>query len=275
MAKAKAKAKKIQKYEMTTKLPLVGQEYEYMKHYSLRDLLSLEEKTRVAADESWDRFSIIRKQLIAGDITEENWRDNIGEWNQRNLCATAFLSSPEFHTVNDAFLAEYDSREDLQELYKTCNKDRYWMNGRYGSIRRDDPKYRDCLDRPDSYLMFNSVYEDSAAKKMREVARETPYLEGDLVLLRKPYIGHRDIDPYWVNPYLGTGEVTPDKDTPRIATVIGVTDEVTKSWRVSKGSKIIKVVWIGKEDIQNVEERYIKWHMRPTYKNGLKTRPQE
>ena len=122
--------------------------------------------------------------------------------------------------------------------------------------------------------MFNEVYESTEARKMRELARETPYLEGDLVLLRTPYVGHRDHDPYYINPASKAaqeGQTTPDKSQPRLATVIAVTDELG-SWRHCKGSKVLKVVWIGQEDIVNVQERYVKWHMRPTLKNGLKKR---
>lgn len=275
-----AKAKKVAKYELTTKLPREGHEWELMEKYKLTELLAMDTQTRLLNGETWDRFVNIRKQLIAGEVTNEsNWRLDFGEWNYRHLCSSAYYSSEEFASVETRFREEYNSREDLQELYKTCVKDRYWLHTKDGkTLRQGEPEYIAAQECPDSYRMFMEVYNDTSARRMREVSRETPYLEGDLVLLRAPYVGHRDHDPYWVSPYSPegiAGATTPDRSTPRIATVIGVTDEVSRSWRPTKGSKIIKVIWMGKEDISNVEEKYIKWHMRPTYKNGLKVRPQE
>lgn len=275
-----AKAKKVQKYEVKTDMPASGHEWKLMekKYDSLQQLLALEEKCRIESNETWDRFSNIRKALIAGDVTDTDWKDKVGEWNRRSLYASAFPASPEFDAINGAFMAEFDSREDLQELYRECYKHRYWCHNRYGKqMRKHDPANRHYADRPDSFRMFNEVYDSHEAKKMRELARETPYLEGDLVLLRTPYIGHREVDPYYIHPYSKAaqeGQSTPDKSQPRVATVIAVTEEI-ESWRASKGSKVLKVVWIGQEDIVNVQEKYVKWHMRPTYKNGLKTRPTE
>lgn len=275
-----AKTKKVQRYEVTTKLPADGNAYRLMekKYNSLQELLSMEQKTRVECDETWDRFAAIRRSLIAGDITDSDWKSKVGEWYVRSLYNCAFPSSPEFEEINNAFMAEYDSREDLQEHYKKHYSQRYWVHNRYGKqLRRDDAGNEKYAERPDSFRMFNDVYDTTDARKERELARETPYLEGDLVMLRTPYVGHRDHDPYWVNPYsqaANNGQATPPRDQPRIGTVIAVTEELD-NWRATKGSKILKVIWMGQEDIVNVQEKYVKWHMRPTYKNGLKARPTE
>lgn len=274
-----AKQKKIGKYELTVKVPVNGQEYKMMGKYNdLQELLRLEGEARAKAGEGWDRYSNIRRALMEGTITTNDWEDKVGGWVKRNLRNGAWPVTPECAAVNAAFLAEYDSRPDLQELYQKFSTSNYWLHNLYGATLKNDDVIANGWDkRPESYRMFMDVYENHSARELREKARETPYLEGDLVMLREPFVGKRQADPLWINPYSQAayaGASTPDKSVPRIATVIGVTDEVN-GWRAGKGSKILKVIWMGSEDVVNVEERFVKWHCRPTYKNGLKSRPTE
>lgn len=275
-----AKTKKIVKYQLNTKLPHEERVHTLMAHYnSISTLFAMQTNTFVTAGESWDRFAERRKQLITGELNDSNWRQEMGEWEQRRLLNDAFWSSPECDKINDEFMQEYNSREDLQELYRACYPNVYWLFSRHGRQYhvRDTATPAHFAEAPESFRMFQKVYNETAACKMRELARETPFIEGDLVLLRDPYVGHRDHDPYYISPYSPAGregQTTPDRSTQRIATVIEVSTEIGH-WRGMKGSKVLKVIWMGKEDVESVEERYVKWHMRPTFKNGLKVRPAE
>lgn len=265
--------KKFSKYEISTPMHW-GFEHRMMEHYTdFVTLLNMHEKTLAATGETWNRFGRQRAMLNEGNtVTLADLRD----WDRTMLRQSAFLSSPEFDALNEKVMAEYDSREDLQEMYKACVADMYWVADRYGKrCQTESAEHEAIKQRPTDYRMLAEVANSNSARNMRETSRETGFQEGDLVLLRKPYVGNCDIDPMWVNPYsqeAREGASTPDADTPRIGTVIAVTDQLSRSWNAPKGSRILKILWMGKEDIVNVELRYIKWHERPTLKNGLKTR---
>jgi len=87
---------------------------------------------------------------------------------------------------------------------------------------------------PPNFQMFVTMMSQSAARQYMEVNRALPFEEGDIVFLRKPYAGAWRIDPF---PEL-------DRNETRLGTVLACTD-TTKTWRASKGSRMIDVLWIG------------------------------
>jgi len=198
------------------------------------------------------------------------------------MLRSAFRASPLFDQMNDAFLAEYDSRADLQEVYQAhykelyCYRDRWskdvYNQGMY-SYHTPPPGMETFIEdnklRPSHFGLFLSVCDTHNARGFIEKNRPTPYEPGDLVKLRKPFIGHCDHDPYWISRYqmARDGSTMPDNTVDRIGTVMKVTD--ITNWRGSKGSKIIEVLWAGKEDATSVPEKVLKWEERPTKKNGM------
>jgi hypothetical protein len=215
------------------------------------------------------------KAFKDGSMDVANWRTTMGDWRHHHILNSIFPKTPEFKTINDAFMTEYDSRDDLQEIYKQS----------YGEVwavydmadKRIEKHAATALGydrRPESFLMWNHVVGRSwNSIKQIELARETPYQEGDLVLLRKPYVNTKADPLYverWSNDYRD-GKRTPDDSILRIGTIIGITDRVANRTH-GRGSKVIQLQWIGQEDVTDVAEKYIKWHERPTYKNGMKTR---
>lgn len=265
-----APKKKFVKYELST-ITHYGYEYRMMDAYTdLRQLLDMNDATLAGAGQTWNRFQYVRLHLDSGDYKSLN---DLGEWHIKTLKTSAFFSSQEFDTLNEKVMAEYDSREDLQEIYKTCVAGCYWVTGRFGeNFSIGSPGNEHLHERPAHYRMLCSVLQSNDAKVMREKNRDTGFQEGDLVLLRKPYVSANGIDPFYINPYSVrglNGEKTPDSSVPRIGTVIAVTDKLTEKWHPAKGMRILKVLWMGTEDIVDVELRYLKWHERPTKKNGL------
>lgn len=279
-----AKAKKIQKYVPTVKLPSNGKEWKildasdnYKDYFTV--LAKYDALVRPNLD-SWQAsyYDPYTEKFKSGEWAVSDWKTVMGDYRYHALLQSIWPHTEEYKMLNDLFMKEFDSRDDLQEIYKDATQNHYYYYDTDGKhYSQNEAVKRGWNVRPNNYQMFRDVMNRSTeAMKKVELARETPYLEGDLVLLRTPFVGHRDADPLWVNPYseeARAGAGTPDASVPRVATVIGVTERVG-NWRGSKGSKVIQLVWMGQEDMVDVEEKYIKWHERPTYKNGMKKRPE-
>jgi hypothetical protein len=278
-----AKAKKIEKYVPQTKFPgnsikeadMLAKSPAYADFFSAYNAY----KTHVPENDRYAHwYSEWEARFKSGGLDPLKWTSEMGRWQVNSLLMSIWPYTAEFAAINDAFMKEYNEREDLQELYQEAFTGNWYVYDRFGNhIQKTDATTKGYHQTPESYVMYRAVVNRSieAGKKI-ELARETPYMEGDLVLLRKPYIGRRNVDPFYVNPYseeYRNGARTPDESTMRVATILGVTERVG-SWRVSRGSKVLQIQWIGVEDSQiiDIEERYVKWHERPTYKNGMKVK---
>lgn len=97
------------------------------------------------------------------------------------------------------------------------------------------------------------VFDTSEGRKELELRRRQPYMEGDVVVLRIPYHGHWDYDPHRTKP---RGEA-------RYGSVMSVDTDEVQNWRAGKGSRLINVVWFGKEGaVEKVPEKIIKLESR-------------
>ena len=279
-----ARQKKIVPYVLNTKIPDEGWKllWDDRNNYSLDDLLAWASVNQTEEQKAYYK----NKTLEHDGILQSEWRNNNG-WGGpaysvvASMCRHAYINSRYFKEVNDAFLAEYDSRADLQELYKTFLTKCHWMYDAAGhcwsrsSYHGDEAGvkfFEEYSERPKDYRCYSSVTETWEAKSYVETKRETPFQPGDLVRLRDPYVNHCDHDPLWLSRYQQhqQGVEIPSKETLRIGTVMKLTDDMP--WRASRGSKQIDVLWFGKEDSTRVPEKVLKFHERPTYANGLKKR---
>lgn len=271
-----AKAKKVQKYVPSTKYParkdytlLVDAKYNDYDH-----VVSLYDTFCRAISNHYDNCVVddLKAKVVSNEIKKEEWKLHVASWHYDSLMHSIWPYTPEFVDLNNRFMAEYESREDLQEIYKDAAKNTWWWYDTHGkSHNRNDAETRGWVDKPATYMMFRQVIRRGHVGEKIELARETPYQEGDLVLLRLPYVGHKRIDPMYIDPWSEegqAGQTTPDRSMLRLGTVVSVTEK-TAGWRSGKGTKIIQLIWIGKEDVVDVEEKYIKWHERPTIKNGM------
>lgn len=230
------------------------------------------------AESSSTYYSRTVRMWDAGEVNASNFHLVYNESYINNIYSYISYKTAGFKEINDKFLAEFDSREDLQEIYALAVKGRYHLrllNLSYVETNPAGGPPSPYTTRPESFIMYNDIVSwSNEARQKIELSRETPYMEGDLVVLRQTSVGNGDYDPMFI-PYWQRTEKgeTPDKTVPRLGTVISVTENVN-GWRATRGSKIIKVMWvgIGEGKIQDVPEKHIKFHERPTFKNGMKVR---
>lgn len=272
-----AKTKKIVPYQPATKFPSTHANMHRLLRddgYKIADIVGFVKEYNALRGRNY--WSALVRGWDAGEITEANISDQYTPHMLDRIAAHAFPVTPTFRRVNEQFLAEYDSRGDLQEIYKIATDSRGWAYTLDGECRslKEFPQYK---DRPESFLMYSGMVKRCVETRQKiELSRRTPYQEGDLVLLRKGGINRRGYDPLYVPRYGAAamaGQVTPDETVQRIGTVISVTEK-TESYHAAKGSKLIKVLWMGVESgtIHDIPEKFLKWHMRPTYANGMKIR---
>jgi hypothetical protein len=273
-------AKKIEKYVPKTKVPAPRFAYKVLdKSGNYNDFFKVYDIFQKTLDTTTSYYRNYYDNYVtefkAGNLDANNWRSVVGTWRHHHLLNTIFPYTEEFTALNDAFMAEYDSRPDLQEAYAMAYSEAWIVSDRFE--RRIDKTEAAKLGfdkRPESMLMWSTMTNRCWSLQTKtELSRETPYQEGDLVLLRTPYVNTK-FDPMhvdrWSEDYRN-GKRTPDVSVLRIGTVIGITDR-TGNRVQGRGSKIIQLQWIGQEDISDVAEKFIKWHERPTYKNGMKKR---
>lgn len=276
--------KKIQKYVPQTKLPALKMGWRVLLDEPIENIFSIlkakhEELRRIHRESgSTERLWLPYERQVArwdsGEINSVNYQQIIGQYYHKNILNYVYTLSPQFKETDRLFMAEFDSREDLQLIYRDCVSRAHWVydiDDNHMSVDDNCP-YR---ERPQTFRMFQGVVGRYGRSDI-ELSRPTPYVEGDLVLLRDTAVD-TDADPLQVrrwSPAHQAGQVTPGKEVQRIGTVISVTGQVARSWNPVKGSKVLKIMWLGINDakIVDVEERYLKWHERPTLKNGMKTR---
>lgn len=268
-----ARQKKVIKYVPGTPIPGRTQAYKLMAHYKPSGIIALIKERHTLSKTTY--YSSYVQKFENGVYDDNNFLTVVHKRYYRDMCDYAFPMSEKFKKINDQFMAEFDSREDLQEIYVSAMESNYHcykvFEG-FTTLEATDP----LRQRPETYMMFrDAVSRSEETRKKIELARPTPYMEGDLVVLRDTSVDNADYDPLWVSRYNSyqTNQTTPDKSVKRIGTVISVTEKIS-NWRASKGSKTIKVMWVGIKDgeIFDVPEKHIKFMERPTFKNGMKTR---
>lgn len=170
-------------------------------------------------------------------------------WTLGNI---AVFGSPVYLDFEQKFFAWYDSREDIQELYTEIAKISYWFYNKQGQhLSSQEAKDGGFHDRPDGWFMFDRIVSSWEGNRLRELKRDVVYDVGDLVVVRKPFVGSYLHDPCY-------GKV--DVDTDRIGTVAENTEKIYNRSRGGKGSRLINVIWINTGETKAVPERIIKKH---------------
>lgn len=291
------KQKKVVPYVPDTKLPDRRDAGDIMwaarNKYSYNDLFNMLDKVQKFWNEDKrssyygreDARKYYEDKFSNYGVTADNWNIPLEDGNARayvlRFLHTLWPVSEEFKRVNDLFMAEYNSRTDLQELYVNEAKDINWHYDCYGNHHARGQYYQEQGEKsrdfwtafnlaPPDFTSYAEVTNTNSARKFIEMNRPTPFEPGDLVKLRTPYIGHPDHDPLWISRYeqAKNGTTIPDKSVHRIGLLLKVTNDVP--WRGSRGSKRLEVLWQGTESSVYVPEKIVKWEERPTLKNGLK-----
>lgn len=175
-----------------------------------------------------------------------------------------------FHTK---FVAWYDGNTVAQELYKhiakkawsfrdncdryvNCNYNRYYGQGTEAEAAKEAAeKYR---DHPLNAFNFALLAYSQEGRQYAEINREQKYAEGDIVVLRAPFVGNHRYDPHWRNSEMKAEDL-------RYGTVmLADTSKFNYRSRGGKGSRLINVMWMGTESVETVEvpERCLKWESR-------------
>jgi hypothetical protein len=157
---------------------------------------------------------------------------------------------------NERFMKWYPTHEGAQELYKACVSSRWWWSDGDGkNITVDDAKAQGRFDAPRDVWDFISVYDSREGREYVETNREQVFEVGDVVVLRKPYVGSYDYDPHYRNEDM-------TRDDKRYGTIMEEgTGEFATRYH-GKGSRSISVLWFGKSSVVTVPEKILKFESR-------------
>lgn len=155
------------------------------------------------------------------------------------------------------FLLWFNSRPDIQEIYRwafTSDGYIYVAHPENGDwcYKGDSSWNPDWEQNPANSDMFWRICGDWNVRKFIAVNRETSYSEGDLVVLRTPYVGNWDYDPLWERQNM------PDKTVLRVGTILEMTENIHRNSRAGKGSRAVNVLWNGSTEAKLVPERVLK-----------------
>lgn len=160
----------------------------------------------------------------------------------------------------------YASSPEAQEIYRDAAKTLTWFNvleidvdeagnehENWKYITAMEAHARGLHEKPIDGYNVMYVLQSSEGRKAQELKRYQPFMEGDIVLLRTPYHRHWDHDPHRLQ----------EAGIPRYGTVMGTETGETDNWRSTRGSRLVQVVWFGKDgQAQKVPEKIIKLESR-------------
>lgn len=191
-------------------------------------------------------------------------------WIRRNIREWAFDSDPANKASREAaIMAWFQSNEKAIEVYRYASPHVYWWeadvtDGVNNHISSAEATTRGYTANPRSSKDIERVLNTREATTYVELNRKQVYMEGDLVMLRKAYVGNYRYDPHW-----NTQGMNPSD--PRLGTVMGADASETQNYRGTKGSRLIKVLWFGKDgNWVNVPEKHIKLESRKGRKAAMK-----
>ena len=186
--------------------------------------------------------------------------DNLREWQVTGMISPLYRDPKSQYRieVDKKFFAWYDNHEGAQEVYKAVTKEAYCYYKPDDSYEYDLKNAPEgWRDRPECAYQFAKYVGTHEGRTYIEKNREQKFEEGDLVVLRKPFVGNYDYDPHYRND-------TMKPDDLRYGTVMAAnTGEIHHHSRGGKGSRNINVMWFGKGgNIVAVPERVLKWESR-------------
>ena len=194
---------------------------------------------------------------------------SFNKWTKRNILSLIWRYEDTLQKQETVRFREwYDKREDAQQTWRECFKDLYGMhswqgyhnNGTYSpeSVREEWAKLEAAG--PIDPAMWENFISNHSVRSYVELHRNPKYEIGDLVLLRKAYVGNWRYDP----------DSETDASVPRYGTIMGYKEETggKRARSNSVGSRSVSVMWIGKQDIIDVMEKTIKLESRKGHKMG-------
>jgi hypothetical protein len=219
-----------------------------------RDVLFKEDGTPKYTDAEIIGFAMLHEigysKDFAGSVNEYFKKNgNITDDQRNRLYNIAADTCPDYDELDNKFFLWYDSRPDMQEMYKSCTPNLWWFYDRYGQHHTPEvAKANGWHDRPQTWQMFKNIANSGEAVKFRELNREIKYDIGDMVQLRTPFVFSWDYDP--------CRDLA--KEIPRVGTVVEHKDQISRHSRGGHGSRLINVLWLTSGETKALPERTIK-----------------
>jgi len=258
-----ARTKKVKRYDFSD-AKFLKEPYLYVLECVKEDDVADLALKLVTANPDCDRYSYTRN--YAENAKTTGWV-NVGSYARNRLLSCVLENSPDIRNAfNETIMKWYAGHEGAQEVYQAVAKDFWaWSNdnfkstgGYYADNRLDGPELiaSGVHTQPRDYVDIANVLDTREARTYIEKNREQVFIEGDLVILRTPFVGRWDYDPT-----MRLGEVKPVEE-PRYGTVMEQGTGTLLSWRGAKGSRQVSVLWFGKDEITEVPEKIIKLECR-------------
>jgi len=190
--------------------------------------------------------------------------DKVGAWEKKTIGQFLFEKTTKYRQeYNALFLEWYKTHEGARELYEACSPHLYWWTENNLAIdvqnershTGEDAKVNGWTLAPRDYIDFSNTVQHYEARKYVETNREQIFEEGDVVVLRLPYVGRYDYDPFCRN----ANKARTDK---RYGTVMEQGSGDFEGYRYGHGSRTIKVLWFGHNEAMDMPERAIKFESR-------------
>lgn len=247
-----ARPKKKVEFEIDFKFPMRPRELLYKEDgtekYDLPTIFSFFDAHPNASEYTRDFVESVKTYFTKNGQLSSNQH-----WTLYNMAGDI---CPDWDDLNARFFVWYDSRADMQAMYKDCAPHIWWFYDRYG--QHHNPEHavaQGWTDRPADWKMFKAVADSGEAHRYRELKREIIYDISDQVMLRDPFKGSYRYDPCY-NKGLTSSE-------DRIGMVVEHKEEITRRSRGGKGSRLINVLWLQTGDTIAVPERTIKKYRAP------------
>jgi hypothetical protein len=198
---------------------------------------------------------------VVADMIETSKNKELTDSQRHYLTRIVRNMLPEWAKYNTDLITWYNGRPDIQEMYQHAHNGEGYVYVVHPEtsqwISSKDAEWNpDWGKTPANADMFWRSLNDWNVRKFIAVNRDTVFEEGDLVVLRTPFIANWDYDPLFDRSNM------PDKAVPRIGTILQMTSEVHRNSRAGKGSRAVNVLWNGTTEPKLVPERTIKLYER-------------
>lgn len=264
-----ARPKKIDPYDFKAAFPNLGDAHHVLKERYSDDEIFGKARAFIEADRIknpgshywiWPKVEqVVNGADRATTLSSYDW-SNLREVIIHN-------GDPAIDEHHAKFVEWYDANVPAQELYKAVapnawsfrdTKNGYINGSRFNSSEEDKNAVKSYREHPHNAFNFLNVAYGEEGRKYAESHREQKFQEGDIVVLRQPFVGNHRYDPHWRNNDMKADDL-------RYGTVmLADTDKFNRRSRGGKGSRLINVMWMGTEDAETVAvpERCLKWESR-------------
>ena len=173
-------------------------EFDFKPFNVTTDLKHYDKAATIKAAEAFIAANVGRANYIAtvSDIVNQNTTKGFITDSQQNyLLRLIHDTLPEYKTYEQKFIEWYDVREDIQEVYKYSMSQPSYVYVIHPVTSEYVSKGAEGWDtswesRPADARMFWKMTNDWNVRKFMAVNRDTPFEEGDLVVLRKGNVGN-------------------------------------------------------------------------------------